>query len=86
MAKQRSPRIACPVLSTVEVKKMGCEKTVLPLADVQNHLPATARNERHGPYEQCHALPSDGQDRLIRKTDDAGFATSLERTARIDLA
>jgi hypothetical protein len=40
-AKQPSPRTACPVLSTVEVKEMGHEKTVLPLADVQNHLPAT---------------------------------------------
>jgi hypothetical protein len=44
-----------PVLSTVEVKEMGREKMVLPLADVQNHLSATARNERRGPYEQCHA-------------------------------
>jgi hypothetical protein len=54
-AKQRSPGTACPVLSTVEVKEMGCEKTVLPLADVQNHLPATARNERRGAYEQFNA-------------------------------
>jgi hypothetical protein len=53
--KQRSPRTACLVLSTVEVKEMGCEKTVLPLAGVQNHLLATARNERRGPYEQYHA-------------------------------
>jgi hypothetical protein len=44
------------VLSTVEVKEMGREKTVLPLADVQNHLLATARNERRGPYEQCHVF------------------------------
>jgi hypothetical protein len=55
-AKQPSPRTACPVLSTVEVKEMGREKMVLPLADVQNHLLATARNERRGPYEQCHAF------------------------------
>jgi hypothetical protein len=39
----------------VEVKEMGCKKTILPLKDVQNHLPATARNERRGPHEQCHA-------------------------------
>jgi hypothetical protein len=49
------PHIACSVLSTVEMKEMGHEKTILPLADVQNHLSATARNERPGPYEQCHA-------------------------------
>jgi hypothetical protein len=53
-AKQRSPRTVGPVLFTVEVKEMGREKTILPL-DVQNHLPTTARNERRGPYEQCHA-------------------------------
>jgi hypothetical protein len=41
-AKQPSPRTACPVLSTVEVKKMGYEKSVLPLRDVQNHHPTTA--------------------------------------------
>jgi hypothetical protein len=47
--------IAYRVLSTVEVKEMRREKTILPLTDVQNHLLATARNERRGPYEQCHA-------------------------------
>jgi hypothetical protein len=31
-------------------------------------------------------MPSDGQDRLIRKTDDADPATSSERTVRIDMA
>jgi hypothetical protein len=49
------PRTAYRVLSTVEVKEMRHEKTMLPLTGVQNHLPATARNERRGPYEQCHA-------------------------------
>jgi hypothetical protein len=49
------PRIACSVLSTVEVKEMGRKKMDLPLADVQNHLPATTQNEGRGPYEQCHA-------------------------------
>jgi hypothetical protein len=45
------PHTAHRVLSIVEVKEMGHEKTILPLTDVQNHLPATARNERRGPYE-----------------------------------
>jgi hypothetical protein len=49
------PRTAYRVLSTGEstgeVKEMGREKTILPLVGVQNHLPATARNERHGRYE-----------------------------------
>jgi hypothetical protein len=49
------PHIACPVLFTVELKKMGHEKTVLPLTDVQNHLPATAQNERCRRYEQRDA-------------------------------
>jgi hypothetical protein len=49
------PRIACSVLSTVEVKEMGREKTILPLTDVENYLPATARNERRVPHEQFHA-------------------------------
>jgi hypothetical protein len=41
-AKQPSPRTACPVLSTVEGEEMGREKMILPLADMQNHLSATA--------------------------------------------
>jgi hypothetical protein len=46
-------RLLLPLHSGGE--EMVHEKTVLPLTGEQNHLQATARNERRGPYEQCHA-------------------------------